>query len=94
MPREKSESEKAAGKLISAVQKEWHEELGEPQADLSEDVMGLAHELLQARTSKAMTTLLGSRTVKQFLGERWVYDHPSVEAGIKSLEQAIERENA
>ena len=51
MPREKSESEIAAGRLILAIQKEWGLELGEPEAEQSELVMGRAHELLQARNA-------------------------------------------
>ncbi|WP_160153106.1 hypothetical protein [Microbulbifer sp. ALW1] len=94
MPREKSDSEKAAGKLISAIQKEWNEEAGTPQAEQSEGVMDLAHELLQARTGKAMEALLASRSISEYLGEFWVRRHPSVSSAVHSLEQAIEQEHA
>ena len=57
MPREKSESERAAGRLILAIQKEWGLELGEPEAEQSELVMGRAHELLQARNAVSMPGL-------------------------------------
>ena len=39
MAKVRSKLEAAAGKLISAIQKEWIEELGEPQAEDSERVM-------------------------------------------------------
>ncbi|TLM73431.1 hypothetical protein ACONUD_02720 [Microbulbifer harenosus] len=94
MRREKSESEKAAGKLISAIQKEWGEEIGTPQADHSEEVMGRAHGLLQARTAESMRSLLKEKTVTEFLGEFWVRRHPLVKPAIIFLEKAMERENA
>ena len=40
----------ATGKLISVIQKEWGKELGEPRAELSENVLSAAHHLLLART--------------------------------------------
>ncbi|WP_444930362.1 hypothetical protein ACJJIF_00800 [Microbulbifer sp. SSSA002] len=94
MPREKSKSEKAAGKLISAIQKEWNEEIGTPQAAHSEDVIELAHELLQARDAKTMKTLLQNRTIDEFLGEFWVRRHPTIRAAIQYLERTIEQEYA
>lgn len=94
MPREKSESEKAAGKLISAIQKEWNKEIGTPQSEQSEDVMDLAHKLLQARTAEVMNVLLANKSICEFLGEFWVRRHPSVSSAIHALEQAIEQEHA
>ncbi|GGK66778.1 hypothetical protein [Amphritea balenae] len=94
MPRIKSASEKAAGKLISAIQKEWGEELGFPIAEESEDVMGLAHSLLQARTSSKMKEVLDGATITQYLGEEWVSNHPSVIPAIESLIKAMEQEDA
>jgi hypothetical protein len=46
MTNSRTELEAAAGKLISAIQKEWHSEAGEPESAASEAVMHLAHELL------------------------------------------------
>ncbi len=57
MSKVKSISEQAAGKLISAIQKEWGLELGNPVAEESEYVMGLAHNLLQARTANASNAI-------------------------------------
>lgn len=94
MPREKSESERAAGRLISAIQKEWGHELGEPQAEQSELVMGRAHELLQARSAVSMLNILGSKSVAEFLGESWLQSHKGIEASIYELESAIKIESA
>ena len=94
MPKSRTELEIAAGKLISAIQKEWGNELGESVAEVTEQVMGLAHSLLQARTYIAMRSLLGSRSIVEYLGEVWVRRHPSVEPYIESLEQVLKREQA
>lgn len=94
MPREKSESERAAGKLISAIQKEWGLELGEAQAEQSELVMGRAHELLQARNAVSMLNILGSKSVKEFLGESWLQSHKGIEPSVFELEAAIKNESA
>lgn len=57
MTKSKTESEKAAGKLISAIQKEWIEEIELGCSEKSENVMNLAHTLLQARTAGKMREL-------------------------------------
>jgi len=85
MPRKRTESAEAADKLISAIQKEWGEELGESVAEVTEQIMDLAHELLQAHTAQAMAFILGSRTITQYLGELWVELHPSVVPAIAKL---------
>ena len=92
MPREKSKSESAAGRLILAIQKEWWLELGEPQAEQSELVMGRAHKLLQARNAVSMLSVLGSKSVAEFLGESWLQSHKGVESSICELESAIKME--
>ena len=89
MPKKRSGVEKAIGKLILAIQKEWRKEIGEPIADTSMAVMDKAHDLLQARSSVAMTKLLRSRTVTQYLGPLWVEDHPSIKRAISNLEQLL-----
>ena len=90
MGRSRTESEIAAGKLVSAVQKEWGQYLGEPGAEVAEEVMNLAHELLQARSAQAMSKILGDRSVTQFLGETWVLRHPSVNRAIRNLEATLQ----
>lgn len=89
MPKAKTDIQKAAGKLISAIQKEWGEALGEDHAEFSEDVMNAAHDLLQAGTKERMRDLLGSLSVKQYLGEVWVQGHPSVKPAITALEEKL-----
>lgn len=94
MPKEKSESERAAGRLISAIQKEWGLELGETLAEQGELVMGRAHELLQARNAVSMLNVLGAKSIKEFLGSSWVQSHESIKRAIFELEIAIQNESA
>jgi len=94
MPRQRTEAEAAAGKLISAIQKEWGKENGESVARISENVMDLAHTLLLARSAEGMLQLLGTRSAKQYLGELWVARHPAVLAAIKHLEHTLKTEKA
>lgn len=86
MARKKTEIQKAAGKLISAIQKEWGDELGESNAEFSENVMDTAHNLLQAETAERMKEVLGPMTIYQYIGEVWIQGHPRVKTAILSLE--------
>ena len=79
----------AAGKLISAIQKEWTAELGEPRADQSEQAMSRAHDLLQAAKTGAVRECLNGQTVAQFLGQNWVMQHARVLPSITKLEASL-----
>ncbi len=89
MPKMKSEVERAAGKLVSAIQKEWGHDLGEAHAEFSENVVNSAHDLLQASSADGIRELLGARNVTQFLGEVWVRKHPTVRPAIECLEALL-----
>lgn len=88
----KTELKQAAGKLISAIQKEWGKETGEPNVDFSERVMDSAHELLQADGPQAVRKLLGSLDLRQYLGDVWVRRHPSVLPAVIAFQEALEKE--
>ena len=89
MPRDRTPLEKAAGKLISAIQREWTAELGDPQADASEAVMHASHSLLQAASaSGSLAGVIGESSVSEFLGQAWVDGHPNVLPPIRALESA------
>ena len=79
----------AAGKLISAIQKEWTAELGEPRADQSEQAMNRAHDLLQAAKAGTVHECLNGQTVAQFLGQSWVMQHTRVLPSITALEASL-----
>jgi len=93
MPRKRTNLERAAGKLISAIQHEWTAEAGEPQEDLSEEVMNTAHLLLQAAKNGTLRSLLGERTISNFLGVQWVHEHARVWPYIQALEAVLLAEN-
>ena len=89
MVKNKTKLEAAAGKLITAIQKEWHEEAGEPEADISEDVMDKGHDILQAAKNGNVYSLLNELTVKQYLGESWVDAHPNTHQSISDFVSAL-----
>ena len=57
MPRSRTALEQAAGKLILRIQQEWMQELGEPAAADSEQVMNRAHDLLLAASCHSSSDL-------------------------------------
>jgi hypothetical protein len=90
MPKHRTDLEKAAGLLISAVQKEWGDVVGEPGAEVSEEVMHNCHSLLQAaKTIEGLSNALDGRSVTDYLGRSWVRLHPDVLPAIKSLERLL-----
>ncbi|WP_221801838.1 hypothetical protein [Oceanobacter mangrovi] len=90
MASKKSALEQAAGKLISAIQREWGKELGESVAEVSECVMDKGHDLLRASKEREVRCILGGLSVTQYLGELWVYRHPEVKELIAQFERELE----
>ncbi len=86
MPRTRTSLEVAAGKLTSAIQREWGAEVGEPSAAVSEQVMHASHSLLQAAKTGSISSVVGSGSVSEFLGKQWVHAHPKVWPYIQILE--------
>jgi hypothetical protein len=86
MPRHRTPLEVAAGKLISAIQREWDAEVGTPESVVSEEVMHAAHSLLQAAKADSMASVIGTGSVSDFLGKPWVHAHPQVWPYIQMLE--------
>lgn len=89
MAKKISHFEMAAGKLISAIQKEWNKESSEPEANFSEEVMYTAHNLLQARTADSARILLEGSTLRQYLGEVWISQHPDVLPAVERMEAVL-----
>lgn len=90
MPKKRTAIEIAAGKLVSAIQKEWGAELGTSSADVSEHVMGRAHELLQAAGAGTLHATIGTSRVSDHLGILWVKRHPNVLPAIRELESLLQ----
>ena len=87
MPRTRTPLEAAAGKLVSAISKEWSIEAGEASAELTEHVMHTPHSLLNAAKQGSIAGVVGSGTVSAFLGKQWVESHPNVWPSIYELER-------
>jgi hypothetical protein len=86
MPRNRSPRSRAAGKLVSAIQKEWVEDLGTSAAAESEQVMYRAQDLIRADSPDALARLLDGRSCADHLGVDWVRAHPSVWPSLRAFE--------
>jgi hypothetical protein len=89
MPRKRTDLEKAVGRLISSVQKEWVNSLGEPAAPVAEEVMSNCHSLLQAAKVGNLTEELRGGSITDFLGSAWVRLHPDVIPSIQAVEKLL-----
>jgi hypothetical protein len=89
VPRKRNPVGIAAGKLILAIQKEWNEVLGQPDAARAQKVMHRARVLLQASESSSVANLLDGRTVVEYLDPVWVEMHPSVKPHIEAIIAAL-----
>ena len=85
MPRNRTALEQAAGKLILRIQQEWMQELGEPAAADSEQVMNRAHDLLQAASAGRPGLGLQQQSIEEFLGREWLCKHPGIQPFINDL---------
>ncbi|WP_143006760.1 hypothetical protein [Aquimonas voraii] len=90
MARHRTALQRAAGDLVSAVQKVWILQLGEADASSSERALGLAHQLFQAAASAGeLRAALGARSIEEFLGDAWVLRHPSTHEAIEALKSVL-----
>jgi len=94
MPRIKTQSAKAAGMLIKAIDRVWMEAIEEGGgAKVAEDKLGMAHNLLQASTAEGMRNILGKKSMQQHFGNLWIESYPKIKQAVKNLELAIEQES-
>ena len=91
MPRSRSASEIAAGKLVSAIQRVWAEHAGTDEGYEAESVMTRAESLLYAIRGGNAESVLGKEPVRGFVGAKWIQRHPSTEPAVKELEAALGR---
>lgn len=89
MARRRSPLQKAAGKLISAIQKEWVESLGTDASPMCEETLSHAHDFLQAASAEAVIAMLDGRTCAEYLGQPWVRAHPAVWPALRALEERV-----
>jgi len=93
MSKNKTQLERAAGKLISAIQKEWGKEERESEAGFSEEVMDKGHDLLKAVKDNNILTVLNGLSVAQYLGKIWVHKHKNVKESISIFQALINESN-
>jgi hypothetical protein len=86
MPRKKTPTDVAAGRLVLAIQKVWGYRLGTNQAAAAEAAMNRAHDLQQAARSGTLEQLLGTRNTADYVGRDWVECHPGVKQAAANLE--------
>jgi hypothetical protein len=89
MPRKRTPANRAAGKLISAVQKVWSYRAGTEQEAEVEAVMNRATELAQAISFGRLEQMLSGRSMRDYLGADWVACHPGVDRAVRTLESAL-----
>ena len=89
MPRKRSPVGIAAGKLILAIQKEYGEAIGNPDAAVAQKVMDRARTLLQAAQIAGVSSLLDGRSIVEYLDPVWVETHPSVKPSIVAFVAAL-----
>jgi hypothetical protein len=51
--------------------------------------MYAAHDLLNAGSPEKINQLLGSMTIRHFLGDIWVKSHPNVDVSICEVERLL-----
>lgn len=88
MPTKKAEIRIASGKLVSEIQKVWHEQAGEPSSEESEEVMHRAHDFLAANSDSDLRAILGGKGVSDYLGAKWVSRYPHLRPFITALEKS------
>jgi len=87
MTTQRSLVEHAAGKPGAAVQREWHAELGAPDAAESEHVMHACHDLLNAAKDGSLPMMLRNTCISDVIGRAWTAQHPTVQPAIEALEE-------
>jgi hypothetical protein len=92
MTTQRSLLEHAAGKLIAAVQRPWHAELGAPGAAASEHVMHACHDLLNAAEDGSLPMMLRNTCISDVFGRVRTAQHPTIQPAIEALEEPLKRD--
>jgi hypothetical protein len=91
MTRNRAATGRAAGKLISAIQREWNMEIGEamPMPPNTPWVSRMAS--FQAVSQGRLEQELNDRAITNHIGAPWIKRHPAVAQAIQALEQTRAR---
>ncbi|MGZ8249602.1 hypothetical protein [Methylomagnum sp.] len=90
MQNRQAELARNLSKLISAIQKHWMEQLGEPEAPLTEAAMHKAHRLLTAVQEGTPMSALAGGTVADFLGRDWLDAQPWARPHVQKIQAAVD----
>jgi hypothetical protein len=86
--------ERATGRLVFAIQREWTAEAGGPCAAECEDAMRSAQRLLLSARGGSLVPLIGVGSVTRYIGRKWIAAHPWVWPHVQVLESVLLREEA
>ncbi len=93
MPRERTELQRASGKLTSSLGKVWHQHLGDDELwEKCDVVLNKSHDFLQAKNAENIIQLLNGQSISEYLGEDFLQHHPQILEYIRELEKAIRDE--
>jgi hypothetical protein len=81
-------------KLISALQKQWREELGGQEATATEAVLRKAQTLLTAVRDGTILRLLADGPLERHLGETWLNANAWAKPHVQKIEAAIRAADA
>lgn len=86
-----SDPSRQLSKLIAAIRRQWQEELGEPEAPVTEAVMNRAHTLLTAIDKSTLATVLAGNTVEAYLGFDWIENNPWSRPHVARISALLDR---
>jgi hypothetical protein len=89
MQNRQSDQARQLSKLISALQKQWQQELGEPGATLTEAALRGAQSLLSASHSGVIAGMLASAPIEHHVGADWVAANPWAQPYLARIAQTV-----
>ncbi|MFN5745164.1 MAG: hypothetical protein ACK443_03630 [Methylococcaceae bacterium] len=89
MQNRQSDQARQLSKLISAMQKQWQQELGELGAALTEAALRGAQNLLSASHSGAIAGMLASAPIEHHVGMDWVAANPWAQPYLSHIAQTV-----
>lgn len=91
MQNRHSEAAHHLSKLISAIRKQWREELGGSEAPATESALRNVQDLLTAVRDGSIMSLLAQDSIARHLGEDWLACNPWAQPHVRKIEMAIFR---
>jgi hypothetical protein len=79
-------------KLIAAIEREWKEELGAPEAVATERALRKTHQFLTGLTDGKPLGLETPETLSDLLGAAWLESHPWAIPHVAKIQKAIRQD--